>query len=298
MAEQTSTATQTKARILLVDDDPIILDSLSGFLTVEGYEVAAAATVTEAIRRLEGSRFNLVITDVSMPDRDGFELLRVVRESFPEIVIILITGYGTVESAVEAIKQGAYDYLTKPIIDDDVRLSVERALRQQHLVAENRRLKSVLSDRYSFAQIVGQDYRMLKLFDLIDAVADSTTNVLITGESGTGKSLIAQAIHSRSPRRDKPFVEVSCGALPDTLLQSELFGHVRRVHSRHQRQAGKVLARRRGDHLPGRDIDRLGPASGRAASGPSGGKARAPRRRRDASGGRARDPGDERGPVG
>jgi len=227
MAEQISTGTQTKARILLVDDDPIILDSLSGFLAVEGYEVVAVPTVPEAIRRLESSRFNLVITDVSMPDRDGFELLRVVRESFPEVVIILITGYGTVESAVEAIKQGAYDYLTKPIIDDDVRLSVERALRQQNLLAENRRLKSVLSDRYSFAQIVGQDYRMLKLFDLIDAVADSRTNVLITGESGTGKSLIAQAIHARSPRRDKPFVEVSCGALPDTLLQSELFGHVR-----------------------------------------------------------------------
>jgi DNA-binding NtrC family response regulator len=141
--------------------------------------------------------------------------------------VILVTGYGTIESAIEAIKQGAYDYLTKPIIDDDVRMAVQRALQQQELLAENRQLKAALTDRYSFRNIIGQDYRMSKVFDLIEAVADSKTTVLVTGESGTGKSMIARAIHARSPRRDKPFVEVACGALPDSLLESELFGHIR-----------------------------------------------------------------------
>ncbi|MGB2819988.1 MAG: sigma-54 dependent transcriptional regulator [Phycisphaerae bacterium] len=216
-----------KANILLVDDDHIILDSLGGFLELEGHRVTTADTITRALDCLRASQFNLVITDVSMPTSDGFELLRYVKANHEEIVVILITGYGTIESAVEAIKQGAYDYLTKPIIDDDVRMAVQRALQQQRLLAENRQLKQALSDRYSFRNIVGQDYRMAKVFDLIDAVANSRTTVLITGESGTGKSMIARAIHAHSPRRDRAFVEVACGALPDTLLESELFGHVR-----------------------------------------------------------------------
>ena len=220
-------ATKPRARILLVDDDRIILDSLGGFLELEGYEVTTADTIARAIDCLEAASYNLVITDVSMPTSDGFELLRHVRSHHEQIVVILVTGYGTIESAVEAIKQGAYDYLTKPIIDDDVRMAVQRALQQQQLLAENRQLRQALYDRYSFRNIVGQDYRMSKVFDLVDAVADSRTTVLITGESGTGKSLVARAIHAHSPRRDRAFVEVACGALPDTLLESELFGHVR-----------------------------------------------------------------------
>jgi len=216
-----------KAGILLVDDDQIILDSLGGFLELEGYDVTTASSNAKAIKCLEASQFNLVITDVSMPAGDGFDLLRYVKANHENVVVILVTGYGTIEAAVEAIKLGAYDYLTKPIIDDDVRLAVQRALQQQRLLAENRQLKQALSDRYSFRNIVGQDYRMAKIFDLIDAVADSRTTVLITGESGTGKSMIARAIHSRSPRAAGPFIEVACGALPDTLLESELFGHVR-----------------------------------------------------------------------
>ena len=216
-----------KAGILLVDDDQIILDSLGGFLELEGYDVTIASSIAKAINCLKASQFNLVMTDVSMPTSDGFELLRYVRANHEEIVVILVTGYGTIEAAVEAIKLGAYDYLTKPIIDDDVRLAVQRALQQQQLLAENRHLKQALSDRYSFRNIVGQDYRMAKVFGLIDAVADSRTTVLITGESGTGKSMIARAIHSRSPRAAGPFVEVACGALTETLLESELFGHVR-----------------------------------------------------------------------
>jgi DNA-binding NtrC family response regulator len=220
-----------KARILLVDDDQIILDSLGGFLEVEGYEVATASTVRQAVDHLLAGRFNLAITDVSMPERDGFELLRHVKAHQEDVVVIMITGYGSIESAVEAIKMGAYDYLTKPIIDDDVRLAVRRALEQQRLLEENRQLRLALSERWSFQNIVGQDYRMAKVFDLIAAVADTRTTVLITGESGTGKSLIARAIHAHSSRQARPFVEVSCGALPDTLLEGELFGHVRGAYT-------------------------------------------------------------------
>jgi len=218
---------ETKERILVVDDDKIILESLSEFLRLEGYDVTGAATFAGALGALERGRFHLALTDINMPDNDGFELLRVIRQRYPDTVVIMITGYGTIESAVEAIKSGAYDYLTKPIIDDQIRLVVQRALRQQALVRENRALREQLGLRYGLDNIVGQDYKMLKIFELIEAVAETKTTVLILGESGTGKSLIARAIHYRSDRRDKPFVEVSCGALPETLLESELFGHVR-----------------------------------------------------------------------
>jgi DNA-binding NtrC family response regulator len=169
----------------------------------------------------------VIITDVNMSEGNGFDLLRLVKERYPETVVIMITGYGTIDSAVEAIKMGAYDYLTKPIIDDEIRLVVERAVKQQTLIRENQALRKQLDMRYSLDNIVGHDYQMLKIFDLIEAVADSTTTVLMQGESGTGKSLIARAIHYNSARRAKPFVEVSCGALPETLLESELFGHVK-----------------------------------------------------------------------
>lgn len=216
-----------KASILLVDDDEIILDSLGSFLRGEGYDVTLASRIGQAIDHLKGSHFDLVISDVSMPASDGLELLRYAREHHRETAIILITGYGTIESAVESLKLGAFDYLTKPIIDDDMRMAVQRALGQQRLLAENRQLKAALASRYSFDSIVGSDFRMAKVFELISAVAAGRTTALITGESGTGKSMIARAIHANSPRHDKPFVEVSCGALPDTLLESELFGHVK-----------------------------------------------------------------------
>jgi len=225
--DESPTPPQTKTRILLVDDDQIILDSLGGFLELEGCEVTRASSTAQALNCLQAGQYHLVITDVSMPNSDGFELLKGIKAHHSDVVVIMITAYGTIESAVEAIKQGAYDYLTKPIIDDDVRMSVHRALQQQQLVAENRRLKQALSGRFIAENIVGQDYRMAKVFDLVDAVADSKTTILITGESGVGKSLIARAIHARSARREGPFVEVACGALPDTLLESELFGHVR-----------------------------------------------------------------------
>jgi len=225
--EGASVVPDPKARILVIDDDDIILDSLREFLRLEGYCVDAVKTYQDAVNALERNEYNLAITDVNMPGAGGFELLRLCREKFPETVMIMITGYGTIDSAVEAIKMGAYDYLTKPIIDDELRLVVERALQQQSLIQENRLLRQQLEHRYSLENIVGQDYKMLKVFDLIESIADSKTTVLMQGESGTGKSLIARAIHARSLRRDKPFVEVSCGAMPETLLESELFGHVK-----------------------------------------------------------------------
>jgi DNA-binding NtrC family response regulator len=216
-----------KKRILVVDDDQIIRDSLSEFLRLEGYDCQGAESFNQALNELEKQRYNLVLTDVNMPEVDGFELLRVVRKRYPEVVTIVITGYGTIESAVEAIKMGAYDYLTKPIVDDEIRMLVNRALEQQSLIQENRNLKEQLRSQFGLENIVGHDFKMLKVFDMIEAVADSKATVLITGQSGTGKSLIARSIHHRSDRADKPFVEVSCGALPETLLESELFGHVK-----------------------------------------------------------------------
>jgi DNA-binding NtrC family response regulator len=214
-------------RILLVDDDPIICESLGCFLEMEGYQIDCVSTVEEARREIDRNHYRLVITDVHIPEEDGMELLRYVRATQPDLVVIVITGYGSIESAVEAMKQGAFEYLTKPIIDDDVRIAVRRALSQQELIAENRQLKQQLHQRYSFESVLGRDHAMTKVFDVLHAAAESAATVLITGESGTGKSLIARAVHAHSPRRDGPFVEVACGALPETILESELFGHVK-----------------------------------------------------------------------
>jgi len=215
------------AKIMVVDDDPIILESLCEYFRLEGYSAVGAADGTQALTLLEQGGFNLVLSDVNIPDSDGFELLRIVKKRFPELGVILITGYGSISRAVEAIKLGAYDYLTKPIIDDELRMVIDRALHQQSLLKENIALHQQLDRRYGLDAIVSQNYKMQRIFDLIKTVADSQATILITGQSGTGKSLIARAIHHRSSRRDRPFVEVSSGAIPETLLESELFGYVK-----------------------------------------------------------------------
>ncbi|MHC4647735.1 MAG: sigma-54-dependent transcriptional regulator [Planctomycetota bacterium] len=217
----------TDKNILVVDDDKIILDSLCDFLRFEGFTTKGAETLRQALAELDKQSFCLVITDVNLPDGDGLDLLDVVRKNHPRTVTLVITGYGTIESAVKAIKLGAYDYLTKPIVDDDLRLAVQRAIKQQELISENESLRLQLDQKYRLENIISQNYKMAKIFDLIEAVADSKTTILMTGPSGTGKSVLARAIHHRSARRNKPFVEVSCGALPETLLESELFGHVK-----------------------------------------------------------------------
>ena len=233
--ETLAMASQTRpTRILVVDDDPIAAESLADFLGEEGFATATALSGEEALTLLEEAeregdlaRFAVTITDVSMPGMNGLELLKKIGKEHPGTSVLVLTGYGTIENAVEAVRAGAVDYLTKPVVDTELRLAMERALRQHALLSENRRLKVRLEDRFGLDKIVGADPRMLKTYDLIEAVAPSRTTVLMTGESGVGKSLIAQAIHQRSPRRDRPLVQLSCGSIPETLLESELFGHVK-----------------------------------------------------------------------
>lgn len=219
-------------RILLIDDDPIVCDSLAELLRGDGHDTTTAYNAEEALTTLEdaaqeGSPFALAICDVSMPGMNGMELLRRMGKDHPSTVVIMLTGYGTIESAVEALRLGASDYLTKPVVDAELRVSIERAIRQQVLIAENHTLKEALEGKYGMDSIVGADTRMRRIYELIEAVAPSRTTVLMSGESGTGKSMIARAIHQHSPRRDHPFVEISCGSIPETLLESELFGHVK-----------------------------------------------------------------------
>ena len=214
-------------KILIVDDDKIIGDSLCEFLRMEKYSCNLAESFVEAVNKLSNNDYSLVITDVNLPDNNGFELLKYIKRKHPKIVVIIITGYGSIENAVQAIKEGAYDYLTKPIIDDELLLSVERAVKQQSLMSENISLKSQLEQKYSLDNIISQDYKMARVFEVIEAVADSKTTILMTGESGTGKSMLARAIHYRSSRKAGPFVEINCGAIPESLLESELFGHIK-----------------------------------------------------------------------
>src|SRR5436309_1572599 len=219
--------TSFKPRLLILDEDRIILQSLSHILRREGYEVRTTDRSEDVTGILESGQTELLLADINIPGLKPADFLRDVRRRFPHVVVVVITSYGSIEGAVEATKIGAFDYLTKPIVDEEIRVVVGKAARQQSLLFENQSLKQQLDLRFGLENVVGHDHKMLKIFDLVDAVADSRTTVLMTGESGTGKSLLARAIHHRSARRDKPFIEVSCGALPETLLESELFGHVR-----------------------------------------------------------------------
>jgi DNA-binding NtrC family response regulator len=182
--------------------------------------------LAEAERQLRNHAYGLLITDWQLEDGDGLELISRACRRQPQMAALVITGYATPDTAVEAVRAGAYDLLTKPLIDDELLLAIERAVSQQAIEAENESLRLQLDRRLGMEEILSHDYRMLKLFDVVESVADARASVLITGENGTGKSLIARAIHRRSHRRSAPFVEVACGALPDNLLESELFGHV------------------------------------------------------------------------
>jgi DNA-binding NtrC family response regulator len=216
--------------ILVVDDEPLVRRSLSEFLTLEGYTVSSASNGREALNVLKDYLADIVITDMKMPELDGIHLLNEIKQNFPATSVIMVTGYGSIENAVDAIKQGAFDYITKPIIDNEIRVVLERLVKQKELVEENIKLKEQISavSREKFYNIVGKDEKMQKIYTLIEAICTTRSTVLIHGESGTGKHLIAHAIHECNvEERGKPFVEVSCGALTETLLESELFGHVK-----------------------------------------------------------------------
>ncbi len=222
-----------KARILIVDDDPIVAESLADFLGREGYATATACDGSEALTMLDdatekvGGGFGILIADMNMPRCDGMELLRGMRKNHESVVPIVVTGFGKIDTAVEAVRLGAVDYLTKPVVDDELRLAVNKAVNQHTLVHENKSLKTQLSERFGMGNLVGHDYQMQKVYDLVETVAESKTTVLVTGESGTGKSMVGRAIHTMSPRSGGPFITFACGSIPETLLESELFGHVK-----------------------------------------------------------------------
>jgi len=220
-----------KIPMLVLDDDPIVLRSLTELLSIEGYHVRSAQTLAEAMELLERERFRVVMTDVRLPEGSGFDLLQRIRALNLSTAVIMLTGYGSIQDAVRAIKMGAFDYVTKPISDDEVNLTIERALQQQELLEENYRLREQLNMSYHLDNMVCRDPKMKRVMDMIKVVSGTDATILITGESGTGKTMAARAIHTHSRRAGKPFVEVSCGSLPDTLLESELFGHIKGAFS-------------------------------------------------------------------
>jgi len=216
-----------KAKILIIDDDTSLRRVLEYNLQEEGYDVKAASSGEEGLYWFGQTKPDLVITDMKMTGMDGLMVLNSIKERSPETLVIIITAFGTVDVAVEAMKSGAYDYITKPFNRDELKLTVKKALQFNGLTEENKRLKSELSDKADFRTMVGSSKEMEKVFDVIRKVADTEAAILITGESGTGKELVARSIHNNSSRRDAPFVAINCAAIPRDLLESELFGHVK-----------------------------------------------------------------------
>ncbi len=211
--------------ILIVDDEKNYLVVLEALLGSEGYEIVTALNAKSAISTAEEADLDLIITDMKMPGMSGMELLEKIKSMKPELPVIMMTAFGTIEMAVEAMRKGAYDYIQKPFENERLKLTVKKALNNYRLIKENKLLTEALSERFKFGNIVGKSKQMKKIYDLIEKVSPSRASVLITGASGTGKELIAKAIHYRSDRKDRPFISINCGALTETLLESELFGH-------------------------------------------------------------------------
>jgi two-component system NtrC family response regulator len=217
----------SKKRILVVDDDESLRWVTQAQLQQSGYDVAAAADATSTLEQIRNSPPDLVITDLKMPGMSGLDLLKAIRTEYPEIIVIMVTAFGTVENAVEAMKAGAYDYITKPVNMDELRLIVNRGLEHLDLREEVRILRSSLDKKYGFENILGQSNKLLYVLDMAARAAQATSTVLIRGETGTGKELLAKAVHFNSRRKDRPFVTINSGAIPKDLLESELFGHVK-----------------------------------------------------------------------
>lgn len=218
---------QEHLKILIIDDDPSIRNMLSIVLKKQGYEVSAAHNGENAMDFLKKGAFDLVISDIKMPDISGIELLKKIKTLNSGIPVIMITAYASANDAVEAMKLGAEDYITKPFNLDELKIIIERAIYKREMEKENILLKDRLTEKEKFENIVGANARMLEIFSLVDTIAKTDSTVLITGESGTGKELIARAIHNKSDRRNNRFISINCGALPENLLESELFGHIK-----------------------------------------------------------------------
>ena len=212
-------------RILVVDDDSYVREATEEILTRRAYDVDTAPEAATALRKLDEGEYDLILSDIRMPGMSGLELLEGARLKAPDVLIIMMTAFGTIEDAVDAMKKGAFDYIQKGSDPAEVEMVVERALKFQTTQRENRQLRSELKERYSFGNMIGKAHNMEQVFDLIDTVSDSRATVLVTGESGTGKELVARALHYNSPRSAAPFIRLNCAALPKELMESELFGH-------------------------------------------------------------------------
>ena len=216
-----------KDRILVADDEQSMREFLDIMLKKEGYKVSLASNGEEVAKLVENDLFDLVLMDIRMPKLDGISALKKIKANAPETVVIMITAYASADTAIKAMKEGAYDYITKPFKVEEIKLIIKNALEKKNLQKENILLKQAVKDRFHFGNIIGQSPKMVALYDLLEKVSPTKTNILITGESGTGKELVAKAIHYNSPRKDKPFVTLNCGAIPESLIESELFGHMK-----------------------------------------------------------------------
>jgi DNA-binding NtrC family response regulator len=215
------------ARILVVDDEANIRNALAKLLTKSGHSVKPAASGQEALAMLRSNSFDIILTDLRMPGEDGLQLLREIRKREPAIEIIVMTAYGTIETAVQAMREGAYDYIEKPVNMERLPLLLDRAAERRALAEDNVRLRKVVSAREEYGNLVGRSEKITKLYELIEMIAPTAATVLIQGESGVGKELIARALHLRSPRASGPMISLNCGAIPESLLESELFGFER-----------------------------------------------------------------------
>jgi DNA-binding NtrC family response regulator len=215
------------AHLLVVDDDPVTIDLLKEVLSKEGFEVSTALSGEEAIAQGADNFFDLIITDVRMGKKDGMEVLRFFKNNAPDTTVIMITAFGSIETAIEAIREGAYDYISKPFKLEEIKFTVQRALEQRRLIQENKFYRQELLEKYQFKNVIGRTSQMFQVYKTIAKVADTKSTVLLCGERGTGKELIARSIHFNSQRNNRPFIPVDCASLVETLIESELFGHVR-----------------------------------------------------------------------
>jgi two-component system response regulator PilR (NtrC family) len=214
-------------QILIVDDEKSMCEFLEIMLKKDGYAVTSTTSGEKALELLDNNLYNMVLTDVKMPGVNGFEVLRKTKDVSPDTAVIMITAYGSPEGAVTAIKEGAYDYITKPFRVEEVKLTIKKSLERSDLLRENIRLRQAVEERYKFWNLIGKSPKMQRVYELVEKVSQTKANVLITGESGTGKELVAKAIHYNSTRKDQSFVTLNCGAIPENLLESELFGHMK-----------------------------------------------------------------------